>query len=95
MTEVASSATSSAPPEDDALRRHAPPASETIFLPGILRAPFHEELAFDLPDQGESFRFVRRPIGIKEVVVAGASVYREDTGYSDARKGSIAEGAAR
>ncbi len=54
-----------------------------------------EELAFDLPDSGESFRFVRRATGVREVIVGGASVYREDSGYSDARRGVIAEGAGR
>jgi len=69
-------------------------ADLVVFDPDTIdRGP--EELAFDLPDRGESFRFVRRAVGIKEVVVNGASVYRDDTGYSDARPGTIAEGPGR
>jgi N-acyl-D-aspartate/D-glutamate deacylase len=54
-----------------------------------------EELAWDLPDGGQSFRFVRRSIGIREVVVGGASVYRADTGYTDARRGEWIAGRGR
>ncbi len=51
-----------------------------------------EELAFDLPDAGKSFRFIRQARGVHEVFVGGASVYSEAKGYSDARRGQIVEG---
>jgi N-acyl-D-amino-acid deacylase len=54
-----------------------------------------QEIAFDLPDNGESFRFIRRATGIKEVIVGGASVFSEEHGYTEARRGEIAEGASR
>lgn len=69
-------------------------ADIAIFDPDTLdRGP--EELAFDLPDEGESFRFVRRATGMKEVLVGGETVYRADSGYTDARRGVIVEGARR
>lgn len=69
-------------------------ADLVVFDPDTIdRGP--EELAFDLPDAGESFRFVRRATGVQEVVIGGASVYRADSGYSDARTGAIAMGASR
>ncbi len=46
-----------------------------------------EELAWDLPDGGQSFRFVRKSRGVREVFVNGVSVHREDSGYSAARSG--------
>ncbi|MBK7950469.1 MAG: amidohydrolase family protein [Deltaproteobacteria bacterium] len=54
-----------------------------------------EELAFDLPDGGTSFRFVRRSIGIREVVVGGESVYRDGEGYTDVRRGEWIAGRGR
>jgi len=69
-------------------------ADITIFDPETFdRGP--EEMAFDLPDAGESFRFVRRSTGMKEVFVGGESVYHAESGYSQARRGAIVEGASR
>lgn len=69
-------------------------ADLVVFDPDTIdRGP--EELAFDLPDEGESFRFVRRAEGVRDVVVGGARVYSEDEGYGDARRGVIAQGASR
>lgn len=69
-------------------------ADVVVFDPETIdRGP--EELAFDLPDAGESFRFVRRAQGIDEVIVGGASVYRSETGYEEARPGRVLEGGAR
>lgn len=66
-------------------------ADLVLFDPDTIdRGP--EELAFDLPDQGESFRFIRRARGIQRVFVGGASVYSEDEGYSEARQGQIVAG---
>ncbi|MFK7897110.1 MAG: amidohydrolase family protein [Myxococcota bacterium] len=66
-------------------------ADLVVFDPDTIdRGP--EELAFDLPDNGESFRFIRRAQGIQHVFVGGASAYSEADGYSNARRGQIAEG---
>jgi N-acyl-D-amino-acid deacylase len=54
-----------------------------------------EELAWDLPDGGQSFRFVRKARGVREVFVNGASVHRADTGYSTARCGEWIGGRGR
>ncbi len=54
-----------------------------------------EELAFDLPDGGRSFRFVRRSRGVHEVIVGGDSIYRAASGYSTARRGEWIGGGAR
>ncbi len=69
-------------------------ADVVVFDPDeIDRGP--EELAYDLPDAGQSFRFIRRARGVSQVVVGGESVYRSDAGYSDARPGTIVAGASR
>jgi N-acyl-D-aspartate/D-glutamate deacylase len=54
-----------------------------------------EELAWDLPDEGRSFRFVRKARGVREVFVNGASVHRADSGYSTARRGEWIGGRGR
>jgi N-acyl-D-aspartate/D-glutamate deacylase len=67
-------------------------ADLVIFDPAVIdRGP--EELAFDLPGGGESFRFVRRGRGIREVFVNGESVYEASRGYSAARPGEVLSGA--
>ncbi|MEZ4280009.1 MAG: amidohydrolase family protein [Myxococcota bacterium] len=54
-----------------------------------------EELAFDLPDGGRSFRFVRRALGVREVFVGGASIHEASSGYSGTRRGEWIGGRAR
>ena len=69
-------------------------ADIVVFDPATIdRGP--EEQAFDLPDGGMSFRFVRKAIGIREVFVGGASAYRSDTGYSRSRRGEWIDGRGR
>ena len=69
-------------------------ADIVVFDPATIdRGP--EEQAFDLPDGGMSFRFVRKATGIREVFVGGASAYRSDTGYSTARRGEWIGGRGR
>ena len=69
-------------------------ADIVVFDPATIdRGP--EEQAFDLPDGGISFRFVRKATGIREVFVGGASAYRSDTGYSRSRRGEWIDGRGR
>ena len=69
-------------------------ADIVVFDPATIdRGP--EEQAFDLPDGGMSFRFVRKATGIREVFVGGASAYRSDTGYSRSRRGEWIDGRGR
>ncbi|MFO0688807.1 MAG: amidohydrolase family protein [Myxococcota bacterium] len=69
-------------------------ADLVVFDAGTIdRGP--EELAYDLPDGGRSFRFVRRAIGIREVVVAGETVHRAGEGYTQARRGEWIAGRGR
>lgn len=53
-----------------------------------------EELAWDLPDGGRSFRFVRRARGVRATLVGGAIVHREGEGYTDVRRGAWIAGRA-
>ncbi len=69
-------------------------ADIVVFDPATIdRGP--EEQAFDLPDGGMSFRFVRKATGIREVFVGGASAYRSETGYSRSRRGEWIGGRGR
>jgi N-acyl-D-aspartate/D-glutamate deacylase len=61
-------------------------ADVVVFDPATIdRGP--ETLAYDLPDGGASFRFVRKAIGVREVFVGGASVYHAERGYAETRRG--------
>jgi len=69
-------------------------ADVVVFDPATVdRGP--EELAFDLPDGGKSFRFVRRSRGVRAVVVGGVPTWSSDGGYAGARGGEWIGGRGR